>query len=203
MARYERLLLTVILINIMGTAFGFYYYKYAFETHPPYLWIFLPDSPLATGLFAASLLLLYMNRHNNLLALVGSINTMKYGFWTLLVIIYFSDFFLEPSRRFFYYLMFLLHFMMIIQPALIIHKLDLNKSTLALALAWILLNDIMDYVFFLTPLYMFPFQKNDIMIIGGITTISSLAIITTLFYLQKYKKDFFRDSWRKILRTPL
>ncbi|NOZ59939.1 MAG: DUF1405 domain-containing protein, partial [Euryarchaeota archaeon] len=180
MRRYDALLLAVALINLGGTAFGFYYYRGMFELFPVKLWIFIPDSPLATLFFAISLFLIYLKKRVHALYLIAMAQSVKYGFWTMFVILYFSDYFLAPDHRSYYYLMFALHFGMVIQPALILHRVRIARKELAIAAAWLALNDYFDYLVGTNPLVVYDFAPEKVALTGAVTFLAGMTILALL-----------------------
>ena len=199
MKRYDALLLATAFTNLAGTAFGFYYYREMFALFPVKLWIFIPDSPLATLFFALSLFLIYFKKRFNAFYLIAMAQSMKYGFWTMFVIIYFSDYFLAPYHRYYYYLMFALHFGMLIQPALILHRVRVGMRELAIAAAWLALNDYFDYLRSTNPLVIYDFPQSRVALTGAVTFAAGMVILAVLFLLTK-KGDVFERFWRRVLR---
>jgi uncharacterized membrane protein YpjA len=197
MKRYDALVLAVAVINIAGTAFGFYYYRNMFALFPAKLWIFIPDSPLATLFFAFSLFLIYLKKRVDAFYLVAMAQSMKYGFWTMFVILYFSDYFLAPYHRYYYYLMFVLHFGMLIQPALILHKVRITRRELAIATAWLALNDYFDYLRNTNPLVIYAFPANKLVLTGVVTFLAGMAILAVLYILAR-RKEVFASFWARI-----
>ncbi len=198
MKRYDALLLAVAFINIAGTAFGFYYYRNMFALFPVKLWIFIPDSPLATLFFAISLFLIFFKKRVDAFYLVAMAQSMKYGFWTMFVILYFSDYFLAPYHRYYYYLMFALHFGMVIQPALILHKVKVGKPELGIAIAWLALNDYFDYLRGTNPLVIYDFSPEKVMLTGVVTFLAGMLILA-LLYLLSARAEAFARIWGRVL----
>jgi len=196
-SHFRKLMLLVALINIAGTAFGFYYYQPLFRLFPGYLYIFISDSPNATILFAISLFLLLAGRKHNTLYLIAMANNIKYGLWTMLVILYFPDYFLSPANKHYYYLMFFLHFGMVIQPALILHLVKIGKREVAISLLWLLINDFFDYVLWLNPLIIYSFPRDEVLRVGEVTTFFSFLSVISLYYLSK-RKEFFERLWSRV-----
>ncbi|GBE54885.1 hypothetical protein BMS3Bbin15_01049 [archaeon BMS3Bbin15] len=190
-------MILVALINLAGSAFGFYYYQPLFRLFPGYLYIFISNSPNATLLFAISIFLLLLGRKHNTIYLIAMANNIKYGLWTMLVILYFSSHFLSPANKEYYYLMFLLHFGMVIQPVLIIHLVKIGRKEIAIALLWLLINDFFDYVLWLNPLIIYNFPREAILKVGVITTFFSFLSVFSLYYLSK-KRKFFARFWSRV-----
>lgn len=153
---WRALLAVVLIINLLGTAFGYYYYQGLLESSPIWKWVFIPDSPNSTIIFSIAIALILLNRASSTLSALGCVYVMKYGLWTMFVILYFPDFFLTPERADYYWLMFWLHFGMVLEPVLILHTIEKNKRTLLIPLILLLINDAMDYMGGTSPLYSFP-----------------------------------------------
>jgi uncharacterized membrane protein YpjA len=149
---YRPLIALVAVINVLGTIFGFIYYRYMFGLTPWYLWPVVPDSPGSTLLFAVALILLYFGKKKDWLSFLACASVIKYGLWTMFVIVYFPDHFLTPTTKEFYYLMFFLHLGMVIQPVVLVHTIKRNRSYLLLALLWFFTNDYFDYAWGTGPL---------------------------------------------------
>jgi uncharacterized membrane protein YpjA len=168
----EAVIFPTALTNLLGAAFGFFYYQGMFSLFPPYLWVFIPDSPFATFLFAIALLLIHRGRGNEGLNFLASIGVMKYGLWTLFVILFYPEYFLSPPVKGFYLLMFVLHFGMVVEPLLILPSTKPRRRVLCLTLGWFLLQDAVDYGIGTHPLIRFPFLETG--------TVAAFSIATTL-----------------------
>lgn len=155
---WRAILAAVLLINLMGTAFGYYYYQGLLESSPLWQWVFIPDSPNSTIIFSLAIALILLNRASNVLSALGCVYVMKYGLWTMFVILYFPDYFLTPERADYYWLMFWLHFGMVLEPVVILHTLRRNMRTLLAPLVILLINDYLDYAVGTSPLYSFPLK---------------------------------------------
>jgi uncharacterized membrane protein YpjA len=172
-----------------------------FGLSPVELWIFIPDSPLATLFFAASLFLIYFKKRVDAFYLIAMAQSMKYGFWTMFVIVYFSDYFLAPVHRDYYYLMFALHFGMLIQPALILHKVRITGKELAIAAFWLALNDYFDYLRNTHPLVVYGFAPEKVALTGAVTFLAGMAILALLCMLAR-RGEVFARLWGRVLREP-
>jgi uncharacterized membrane protein YpjA len=190
MKRYRLLILMVLLINLLGTFFGFLYYGYMFEIFPKTLWIFIPDSPGSTLLFAAALYFILIGKKKDVLSFLASVSVMKYGFWTMFTILFYSDYFLSPSNLVFYYLMFFLHFGMFVEPVLVVHKIDFKKRYLIISAFWFLLNDYFDYVVGVNPITTYGFS--DMGTVAVVSVISTVVLIAFMYYLTTHKSLFER-----------
>lgn len=174
---YRPLLALVVVINILGTVFGFIYYRYLFGIVPWYLWPVVPDSPGSTLLFAIALALLLIGKKKDLLSFIACVSTIKYGLWTIFVIVYFPEYFLVPSTREFYYLMLFLHFGMVIQPVVLLHTIEHKRRYLLIALLWFFMNDYFDYVVGTGPLTTHGLPLDVVGVVtAALTLLSSLVV---------------------------
>ncbi len=167
------LLFLVMLINVAGAIFGFFYYQGLLSASPLRYWPFIPDSPASTSLFAAAILLLYLGLKLDWFMYAASVYVMKYGLWTLFVILFYSDYFLAPPLRPFYVTMLILHSGMVIEPILLLPSIERKKQHLAFV-TWFLLNDYLDYEVGTHPLIGYPF--NGLRLVEIFSVASSIAI---------------------------
>ncbi len=149
----KKILLIIILItNLVGTAFGFYYYEYQFRTSPIYSWIFIPDCPLYTLLFSILLLIfLIKNRLPAYLSVITFVGLIKYGSWTVSTIALYSDYFLSPTNFNLYSILFFAHIGMSLESLILFPILNPSKKGIALIFSWFLVNDASDYAFGTLP----------------------------------------------------
>jgi uncharacterized membrane protein YpjA len=150
-----RLALPVALVNLVGTAFGFWYYgvhpfstpvidgQFAFE--PVVMWPLVPDSPMATLFIGLSLLLWRLGRPNEWLNALALFGCIKLGLWTPFVLLAFADGFsyLHPAM---YHFLFWSHLAMVLEAFLIHRYSDFPPAAVGLAVAWYGANDLVDYV---------------------------------------------------------
>lgn len=177
---YRPLLKLVVLINLLGTVFGFIYYRYLFGLTPSYLWPVVPDSPGSTLLFAVALTLVLYDRKIDFLSFLACASTIKYGLWTMFVIVYFPEHFLAPAVKWFYYMMFFLHFGMVIQVVVLARTIEHKQHYLLITLLWFFVNDYFDYVHGTGPLTTHGLPLGVVgLATAGLTLFSSLAVYAT------------------------
>ncbi len=170
-----------LLINLLGTAFGYYYYQGLLESSPFWKWIFIPDSPNSTLIFSAAIALILVGRPSSVIGALGCVYIMKYGLWTMFVILYFPEFFLAPHWSDYYWLMFWLHLGMFLEPLLILHTIRRNLRTLVVPLVLLLINDYADYLGGTSPLYSFPL--GDLGITPAFSVFETLVLSLLVYYL--------------------
>jgi uncharacterized membrane protein YpjA len=154
-----RLVWPVVAVNVVGTAFGFWFYAFQFSITDPIVWPLVPDSPLATLFIAASLAtwrLGYADRVPwlHVLAFFGCI---KLGAWTPFVLTVFPaewpggslatlgilGFVWEYGL---YAFLVTSHLAMVLEAFLIHRYAAFRVPAVAVATGWYLLNDVVDYL---------------------------------------------------------
>lgn len=133
-------------------AFGFgtwgWYGQFFAEVNAPWWSLpFIPDCPLAAGLFGVAVLLMHYRRGSNLLNQVAAVACVKYGTWTMVFwALYWSvtgD--VELSGIFSGPIMFLTHLGLTIMGLLMMQYVRPNVRDSALTLAWLIAGDGVDY----------------------------------------------------------
>lgn len=142
-------LLALILINFGGSLYGFYWYREQLAATPFRYWLFVPDCPLATLLFALALWFIYRGREINTYTVLTLFGLVKYGFWTVFVLglywrtggrLVFADFALFVS-----------HLWMVAEALVFIPSTVRRLRSVGIVFVWFLLNDYMDYGLGLYP----------------------------------------------------
>ncbi|MFC6939347.1 DUF1405 domain-containing protein [Salinirubellus sp. GCM10025818] len=152
-----RLVWLVVAANLVGTAFGFWFYRFQFSITDPVMWPLTPDSPLATLFIALSLSLWKLGRSNEYLNVLAFFGCIKLGAWTPFVLLAFPAEY--PSGSFaalglvgfvweygLYAFLVTSHLAMVAEAFLIHRYAAFSVGTVALAAAWYALNDVVDYL---------------------------------------------------------
>jgi uncharacterized membrane protein YpjA len=138
-------LLAFAAVNFLGTLFGFYYYMPQFSETNSFLWLFVADSPLATLSIAISFLMYRFDMQNRFIDILAYIGNIKYGLWTVFVLIhYFQTFWIGNSTPMYLFLLFS-HFGMFLQAFLVQEYSEFDLKVLVGGGSWFLLNDLFDY----------------------------------------------------------
>jgi uncharacterized membrane protein YpjA len=144
----------IVAVNLVGTAFGFWYYGFhplsdpmivdQFALEPVVAWPVVPDSPVATLFIAASLASWKLGRSREWLDALAFFGCIKLGAWTPFVLLAFkSEFaYLHPAM---YNFLFWSHLAMVVQAFLIHRYSDFPPWAVGVAVAWYALNDLVDY----------------------------------------------------------
>ena len=150
-----RYALPIVLVNFVGTAFGFWYYGFhpfsdpmivwQFAGEPPLAWPFVPDSPVATGFIAVALGLWWLGRPSEYWNALAFFGCLKLGLWTPYVLAVFADGFLADTAPAMYAFLFVSHLGMAAE-AFLLHRIsDFPIRAVAVAVVWYGLNDVVDY----------------------------------------------------------
>jgi uncharacterized membrane protein YpjA len=79
------MLVLLLIINIFGTAFGYYWYGSQLKNTPAIFWAFVPDSPTASLFFVFVLLAFLLKRNFGLMEALAIITLFKYGIWAVVM----------------------------------------------------------------------------------------------------------------------
>ncbi|MDD5417305.1 MAG: DUF1405 domain-containing protein [Candidatus Nanoarchaeia archaeon] len=174
----KELIVFLVAMNIVFAVYGFYlYYPQLIQT-PFFLWIFVPDCPIAALLFAV--LIIFRKEKNKwwtFFAMVTFTALIKYGVWTL------SVYFEQPSYYFggdnagTIVFNMALHTVMILEAFLLI---GVKKVRWWLASVLFLLQDVSDY-FITLPFTPAPILNKNV--ISGITIFLSVALPVVYYKL--------------------
>ncbi len=134
----------VVVINLVGTAFGFYYYAFQFTVTPVVMWPFVPDSPMATLLAAAALAAWKLGYPQEWLVALAFFGNIILGGWTVYVHLVFYEQFnylWEPMRQFLIWS----HLAMVMQ-AFIFHRIGaFSPAAIGVAALWYGVDTMVDY----------------------------------------------------------
>ncbi len=146
-SRHQNLIKFLILVNLAGTIYGWYYYKFQLMASNPLLWPLITDCPNASFLFAVAAYLIYSRRKKDDFSFFASANMVKYGIWTMAILIYHRDYFFAPERYLLYSAIFVTHFFLVLEAIPLKNSISsVGEKGLAITLAWLLANDFFDYV---------------------------------------------------------
>ncbi len=138
-----RLAVPIALINLAGTAFGFWYYRFQLEATPLAAWPFVPDSPLATMFIGLSLLAYHFEYDADWLHVLGFVGAFKLGLWTPFVQLFLNG----PGDIALWLYVFLItsHLAMTAEAFLVHRYATFSIRAIAVAVGWYWLNDLVDY----------------------------------------------------------
>ncbi|MHB8604334.1 MAG: DUF1405 domain-containing protein [Thermoplasmatota archaeon] len=148
----------ILATNTLGIVYGFYYYFPQFATTPWYLWLFVPDSPLAVFWETVAITLWIVKRRSDFFDALGFAAMVQVGWWTAYVLFAYRDSFNtfnfgSPDWDVLNFVLFWGHLGMALESLVLVA--DLRRSfarnarrmmlVLGAVLVWMLANDAIDY----------------------------------------------------------
>ncbi|WP_371262770.1 DUF1405 domain-containing protein [Paenibacillus sp. OV219] len=186
----SRLMLwTLFWINAAGTIYGYIWYgqqiEYTIQNQSLWQVIFVPDSPTASLFFTLSLLFLLYPRLSKptpiyigartIIEALGVVTSIKYGFWAVTMIL--AGGAQGDQLQWEHYMLIVSHLGMAIEALLFIRFFIFGRFAAFLALVWLLLNDSIDYTYFVFPWLPDELENN----IGAIQSFTmGLSVISLL-----------------------
>ncbi len=184
----HRAFLTLLLIiNVLGTVYGYYWYKGQLSITEPIFYIFVPDSPTASLFFCFAILGWLLGRNFKLMEALALVTLIKYGLWAvamnLLTLV--ETGYLSPIG----WMLVASHFLMAVQAVLYLPNYRFEKWHVLVVAVWTLHNDVIDYLFGQMPIY--HVINNYPSHIGYFTFWLSIACIM-LAYLESTKREYLQ-----------
>ena len=176
---HRSVLLLLLIINALGTAYGYYWYKEQLVKTPVYFLPFVPDSPTSSLFFCIVLLGFMFKKHLPLFEALAVTNLFKYGVWAVGMNIAtgFTDYGLEVGN----YMLIVSHGCMALEGLLYAQFFKIKPWHLAVAAVFLLHNEIIDYVYHMMPWY-FPLLHYE-RLIGYLTFWLSILSILIAYLL--------------------
>lgn len=166
----------IIIVNMLGSAYGYYWYQGQLAETPPHLWILVPDSPFSTTMFALALMLVLAGYRPGLVAAVACATTIKYGIWAMGVITHY--WLLGGQVAFAELMLWLSHLGMALEGFIFLRKVSLPGWAVLAASLWMIVNDYMDYVWGLHPYLFISGQVQIAFLLAiGLTLIAIFGMI--------------------------
>ena len=138
-----RLVWVVVAVNLAGTVFGFWYYRFQLQNTALVMWPVVPDSPTVTLFMVASLVSWKLGQDRNWLHALAFVGNLKYGLWVVAVQLTNND--VLTSGDPYYWFLLVGHLGMALQ-ALVIHRYaTFTVPAVGVAAVWFGFNDIVDY----------------------------------------------------------
>lgn len=146
----------LLVINFLGSIYGYYWYKQQLSETPVTVWLFVPDSPLATTLFALAMALALCGIRSNLLGALAFTACIKYGLWAVALITHYwiaaGEIRLEEA------MLWVSHLGMALEGWLFLRTLRITPGIAVGTALWMGINDFVDYTFELHPYLFMPGQ---------------------------------------------
>ncbi|WP_219836556.1 DUF1405 domain-containing protein [Paenibacillus sp. R14(2021)] len=188
-------LLLLFIVNATGTVYGYIWYgdqmKYTVAQHPFWRVIFVPDSPTASLFFTLSLLFLlfpvlakptpvYIGVRA-IIESLGVVTSIKYGVWAVTMIL--AGAAQGDSLQWEHYMLIVSHLGMAVEALLFVRFMIVGRFAAFLALIWLLLNDTIDYTYFVYP-WLPDVLEDDLSAIQSFTMgLSVVSLLLTWLFI--------------------
>ncbi|MDN4594248.1 DUF1405 domain-containing protein [Polycladomyces subterraneus] len=139
---------SMLVINALGSVYGFYWYHLQLQMTEGWQKLFVPDSPTASTLFTLVLLLYIIGRRSPLLEALAAVTLFKYGIWAVAMILLSGWVAPAPFFQALHWTDWMLmtsHLGMAAEAVLYSRFFTYRLLHLILAGVWVLLNDALDY----------------------------------------------------------
>jgi len=177
----------LFLVNLLGTVYGFWWYKYQLAVTPSIFKAFVPDSPTASLFFTIFLLALLCRKKFPYIEALAVVTLFKYGIWAvvmnLLVLLQ------DGNLGYQGYMLMASHGAMALEGILFASMYTYKLKHLIVAAIWVLHDVIIDYVFGMMPIY--STLMNNMERIGYFTfwlSIVSILIAWKIYNVNKSKE---------------
>ncbi|AWC28209.1 DUF1405 domain-containing protein [Bacillus cytotoxicus] len=178
MLRQRSVLWLLLIVNILGTIYGFIWYEEQLRETSYLFWPFVPDSPMASLFFVFVLIAFLQKKNWGLIEALAIVTLMKYGIWA--VVVNGIMFAIKEPLGMMSYMLVLSHLAMAMQGLLYAPYTRMKKWHLIVAGLWILHNDAIDYLFWQMPRYGIMHLFVDK--IGYFTFWLSIAVLGITYY---------------------
>ncbi|WP_059171549.1 DUF1405 domain-containing protein [Bacillus sp. FJAT-27445] len=148
---YRPFLWLLLIVNIAGTAYGYYWYGGQLNETPPVFLPFVPDSPTASLFFVFVLIAFLLKRNWPLLEALALVTLFKYGIWAVAMNLFVWA--VTGELSWIGWMLVGSHFAMAVQGLLYAPFYRVKWWHLTVTAVWTLHNDVIDYVFFMLPRY--------------------------------------------------
>lgn len=182
---YKPFLIILFLINLFGTIYGYYWYKYQLEITPPIFIPFVPDSPTASLFFTIFLLFFMFGKHVPYIEALAITSLIKYGIWAVVMNI--LTLIITGNLNWQGYMLIASHGAMAIQGVLYTPYYQIQLKHLAVAAIVLLHNEIIDYIYGMMPIY--PVINDYMEEIGYFTFWLSIVTILFTYHITIKKKQ--------------
>lgn len=180
-------LFLVLMANLIGTIYGYWWYKGQLAITPGHFYIFVPDSPTAS-LFLVFVLGMFLLRKNwPLMEAFAAVTLIKYGVWAVVMNI--AAGLLGATLSWENYMLIASHLAMAVQALLFAPYFRIKMWHLIVVSIWTLHNDIIDYVFVMHP-WVSRVLTDYIPHIGYFTFWLSIFSIFLVYYFAVRKNRF-------------
>lgn len=181
----RRILWMLLIVNAIGTMYGYYWYKSQLEITPLIFIPFVPDSPTASLFFVFVLMAFIQNKNSPIFEAFACVTLVKYGIWAVVMnILTLNVTGVLPWQG---YMLIASHGAMALQAVLYAPFYQLKIRHVLAAAVWTFHNDVIDYVFMQYPKY--PGLDLYVREIGYFTFWLSILSVGIAYYAARRNRD--------------
>ncbi|MBM7713621.1 putative membrane protein YpjA [Bacillus thermophilus] len=181
----RRILWMLLIVNAIGTMYGYYWYKSQLEITPLIFIPFVPDSPTASLFFVFVLMAFIQNKNSPIFEAFACVTLVKYGIWAVVMnILTLNVTGVLPWQG---YMLIASHGAMALQAVLYAPFYQLKIKHVLAAAVWTFHNDVIDYVFMQYPKY--PGLELYVREIGYFTFWLSIISVGIAYYAARRNRD--------------
>lgn len=191
----DRIFLTLLLIiNVLGTIYGYIWYMPQLSITDEQFLIFVPDSPTASLFFSLAIVGWLFGKNFKLIEALALITLVKYGIWAVVMNILTlmeTGYIGIPG-----WMLVVSHSLMAVEGLLYMRNYRFTSVHIAIASIWTLHNDVIDYVYGQMPSYRSISQYAHH--IGYFTFwLSILCILISYYALKKRENCILKNKGLK------
>ena len=179
----------LLVVNLFGTIYGYYWYKGQLAATDPIYYIFVPDSPTASLFFCFAIIGWLLGKNYKLMEVLALITLIKYGLWAVVMNLLTLAETGELGAA--GWMLVASHFLMAVQAVLYLPKYRFKMWHVMVGAIWTLHNDVIVYLFGQMPFYRVINQYPSE--IGYFTFWLSIACIM-LAFLESRKREYLQQQ---------
>jgi uncharacterized membrane protein YpjA len=147
----RKILWLLLMINIIGTVYGYIWYGWQLADTPLIFLPFVPDSPTASLFFVFVLIAFLLGKNWPLFEALAIVTLVKYGIWAVVMNILVGI--VNEGLDLVGYMLIFSHLAMAIQGVLFAPFYRIKTWHFVVTAIWVVHNEIIDYVFDMMPRY--------------------------------------------------
>lgn len=181
----------LVIVNVLGSGFGYWYYRFSILENPVYTWPFIPVSPNATLFMAISVGLYALGRKSRWTKLVDAlafIGNLKYGLWVVVVMLSTPSAYLQQTSEPMFFFLVVSHALMASQALLVLDYTEITLEAVFGSGAWYALLDVLHYF---GPMLHTPLPAGASFALAGLTA-SSLTFTGVWAYVYSESELFWQ-----------
>lgn len=179
----------LFIINLLGTIYGYYWYRNQIAITDWYLLPFVPDSPTASLFFTLVLFFLLRNQHTSFIAAFAAITSIKYGIWAVVAILWGAA--LGSALYIEHYMLIVSHLGMALEATLFYKYYRIQWRDFILVSIWTLTNDFLDYTLDIHPWTAYELEMRQNQLALFTVVLSILCISFVAYLVMKQRKETF------------